>query len=206
MDLRNLLSRWRFNPVGSASDFAGVAGTTNPTPAFAVSVQLSPAVDRSPAKYVAAKPACAVQGLCPPDHEMTSLGEVFAGVANDLSLPPGIGFQVVVQGRERELRPGLRQEVYCIGREAIINAYRHSRARRIEAEIEYRSTGLRIAVRDDGCGIDPQELQWGRNGHWGLSGMRDRAERIGAQLRLWSKVAIGTEVELHVPTRVAFEQ
>lgn len=86
------------------------------------------------------------------------------------------------------------------------NACRHSQATEIEIEVEYHPTELRIAVRDNGCGIDPQELQWGRDGHWGLQGMRERAERIGARLRLSSKVALGTEIELRVPGRVAFQQ
>jgi signal transduction histidine kinase len=148
----------------------------------------------------------AVEGLRSPTEHIGSLGEAFAGIRTDLGLPSSVGFRVVVQGKERGLRAGLRDEVYRIGREAIVNAYRHSRARDIETEVEFRSTELRIAVRDNGCGIDPHELQWGRKGHWGLQGMRERAERIGARLRLWSRVALGTEVELCVPGRVAFEQ
>jgi signal transduction histidine kinase len=147
----------------------------------------------------------AVEGLRSPTEHIASLGEAFAGVRADLGLPSAIGFRVVVHGKERGLRAGLSDEVYRIGREAIINAYRHSRAKDIETEVEFRPSELRIAVRDNGCGINPQELQWGRNGHWGLQGMRERAERIGAQLRLWSRVALGTEVELYVPGQVAFE-
>jgi signal transduction histidine kinase len=146
-------------------------------------------------------------GVCAvPDEPMTSLSKAFAGVPNILGFPSGVGFRVVVHGWERELQAGLRDEVYRIGREAIVNACRHSRATEIETAVEYRLTELRIAVRDNGCGIDPQQLQWGRNGRWGLQGMRERAERIGARLRLWSRVALGTEVELCVPGRVAFEQ
>jgi signal transduction histidine kinase len=148
----------------------------------------------------------AVEGLRSPTEHNASLGDAFAGVRTDLGLTSSIGFRVVVHGKERGLRAGLSDEVYRIGREAIINAYRHSGAKDIETEVEFRPSGLRIAVRDNGCGINPQELQWGRNGHWGLQGMRERAERIGAQLRLWSKVALGTEVELCVPGQVAFEQ
>ena len=148
----------------------------------------------------------AVEGLRSPTEHIASLGEAFAGVRTDLGLPSAIGFRVVVHGKERGLRAGLSDEVYRIGREAIINAYRHSDAKDIEAEVEFRPSELRIAVRDNGCGINLQELQWGRNGHWGLQGMRERAERIGAQLRLWSRVALGTEVELCVPGQVAFEQ
>jgi signal transduction histidine kinase len=148
----------------------------------------------------------AVEGLRSPTEHIASLGDAFAGVRTDLGLPSGIGFRVVVHGKERGLRAGLSDEVYRIGREAIINAYRHSGAKDIETEVEFRPSELRIAVRDNGCGINPQNLQWGRDGHWGLQGMRERAERIGAQLRLWSKVALGTEVELCVPGQVAFEQ
>jgi signal transduction histidine kinase len=188
---------------------------------LAVSMQLHAAVDHLPADSTA-KPRfsdvlqlmdrvleqgrCAVQGLRSPSERIGSLGEAFARVPNDLGFPSGVGFRVVVLGSVKELRAGVRDEVYRIGCEAIINACRHSRARDIEMEVEYRPTELRVAVRDNGCGIGPQDLKWGRNGHWGLQGMRERAERIGARLRLWSRVALGTEVELRVPGRVAFKQ
>ncbi len=187
---------------------------------FAASLHLSAAAERLPADSPA-KPQLddvrrlvdrtleegrrAVQGLRSPGRPMGSLGEAFAGVPNDLGLQPSVAFQVVVHGRERQLRAGLFEEVYRIGREAILNAYRHSKAEHIEAEIEYGSKELRIAVRDNGCGIDHHHLHWNWHGRWGLRGMRERAERIGARLRLLSKTALGTEVELRVPGRVAFE-
>jgi signal transduction histidine kinase len=122
-----------------------------------------------------------------------------------LGIPSAADFRVLVVGTERKLKAGLRDEVYSIGREAILNACRHSQATDIETEIEFRPAELRIVVRDNGCGIDPQDLQQGRIGHWGLQGMRERAERIGARLRFWSRVALGTEIELCVPGRAAFE-
>jgi signal transduction histidine kinase len=146
-----------------------------------------------------------LEGLRSRNDHGASLGEAFARVPSDLGFPSPAGFRVVVLGREKELRVGLLEEVYRIGREAIVNACRHSRAKEIEAEVEYRPTELRIAVRDNGCGMGPQELEGGRRGHWGLDGMRERADRIGAQLRLWSRVALGTEVELCVPGWIAFE-
>jgi signal transduction histidine kinase len=145
----------------------------------------------------------AVQGLRSPQGNSPTLGHDLAGVPNALGLPSTVGFRVVVEGEQRKLKAGLRNELYRIGREAIFNAYRHSRAKHIEAEIEYRTAQLRIAVRDNGCGIDPQSLE--RDGHWGLRGMRERAERIGARLRVLSRAALGTEIELCVPGRVAFE-
>ena len=188
---------------------------------FAVSMQLHSAVDYLPADYAAKagfsnalqamdrvleEGRRAVQGLRSSQERFPSLGQALAAVPNDLGFPSTVGFRVIVEGRQRALKALLRDEVYRIGREAIVNAYRHSRAEDIETEIEYRPTELRIAVRDNGCGIDPQKLQWGRKGHWGLQGMRERAERIGARLRILSKIALGTEVELRVPSRVAFEQ
>jgi len=63
--------------------------------------------------------------------------------------------------------------------------FRHAAAGSIEIQVEYTAAHLRVAVRDDGRGIDPHVLQGGRDGHWGLPGMRERAERIGAKLKLW---------------------
>jgi signal transduction histidine kinase len=60
-------------------------------------------------------------------------------------------------------------------------------------------------VKDNGKGIDPQILKQGsRRGHWGLPGMRERAEAIGAELDVWSSPANGTEVSLRVPAAVAY--
>ena len=189
---------------------------------IAVSMQLHSAVDQLPAGCAMVEPRfnhilqlldrvveegrCTVQGLRSPDDSNLPIGEALASVPGDLGLSPTSSFRVIVHGRERGLRAGLRDDVYRIGREAIINACRHSQATEIETEIEYQASELRIAVRDNGRGIDSQTLQWGRNGHWGLQGMRERADRIGARLRLWSKAALGTEVELRVPGRVAFER
>ena len=99
----------------------------------------------------------------------------------------------------------LCDDVYRIVREAIVNAYRHSGAKDIETEIEYRPSDLRFTVRDNGCGIDPHNLQWGKNGHWGLQGMRERADRIGGRLRVLSRSELGTEIELRVPGQIAYE-
>ena len=101
--------------------------------------------------------------------------------------------------------PILHDEVYLIGREALVNAFRHSHGENIEVEVDYAPKHLRILVRDDGCGIDPQVLRSGRDGHWGLTNMRERAERIGARLDVRSSAAAGTEVELSIPSQVAFQ-
>jgi len=114
-------------------------------------------------------------------------------------------FSVEVEGMPKELQPILRDELYRIAGEAVRNAFRHARARQIEVEIRYDARQLRVRVRDDGIGINAGVLNHeGRPGHWGLKGMRERAKIIGAQLELWSESGAGTEVQLTVPSLVAY--
>jgi signal transduction histidine kinase/ligand-binding sensor domain-containing protein len=145
----------------------------------------------------------AVRGLRSGHDDSYDLGQAFSRVAQELVIQ-GVDFRVVMEGLPRALHPVIRDEVYRIGRESLVNAFRHSHASKIEVEVDYSASNLRILVRDNGCGIDPQVLRAGRDGHWGLPGMRERAEKVGAKLRVWSRVSAGTEVELTVPGHVAF--
>ncbi len=114
--------------------------------------------------------------------------------------------RVIVEGTRRAKQAMIREEIYRIARELLRNAYRHAHARSIEAELRYDDAFVLI-VRDDGKGIDPQVLQdRGRAGHWGLRGLYERAEGIGARLDVWSEAGAGTEVRLTVPGAVAYEK
>jgi len=131
------------------------------------------------------------------EHALKALGEERA--SNQAS------FRVVLEGRPRELAPLLRDEAYRIAREAFRNAEQHSNARHIEAEIEYGDATFSLRVRDDGEGIDRDVLARGRRaGHWGLQGMRERAEQLGGQLNVWSEHRAGTEVEFVIPAAIAY--
>jgi signal transduction histidine kinase/ligand-binding sensor domain-containing protein len=118
--------------------------------------------------------------------------------------PSSMNFRVVVQGQYRSLNKLARDEIYRIGREALLNSFRHSQASNVELNIEYNPSNLRLIIRDDGCGIDAKLLRLGRDGHWGLIGMRERATRIDGQLNVRSSNRGGTEVELTIPGKVAF--
>jgi signal transduction histidine kinase len=146
----------------------------------------------------------AVRGLRSPGGSSGDLEQAFSRIPRELAISQTINFRVIVEGQARALHPVIRDEVYRIGREALANAFRHSQASNIELDLEYADSQLRLLVRDNGKGIDPQVLRTGREGHWGLSGMRERAERIGAKLKVWSRAAGGTEVELAVPSQIAF--
>src|SRR6516162_7417499 len=145
-----------------------------------------------------------IEGLRSTDSRPWDLVLALSGVQQELGVPSDIDFRVSVEGRERPLRPAIRQEIYRIGKEALVNAFCHSGAKRVDCELEYTDSELHMRVRDNGCGIDPQVLDAGREGHWGLSGMRERATRIGAVLKISSSAAAGTQVQLSIPSRVAF--
>ncbi len=132
---------------------------------------------------------------------ISTLGEELA--ADSTNHRPA--FRVAVEGESRNLHPILRDETYKIAAEALRNAFRHSRARQIEAEIRYDTEQFRLRVRDDGKGVDPAILSsQGSEGHYGLPGMRERATLIGGKLVVWSEVDAGTEVELRVPASKAY--
>ena len=133
---------------------------------------------------------------------MTALGEELAGARDGKKA--SATFHVSIEGRPRDLHPILRDDIYRIAREALRNAFCHAQANKIEAEITYAQRLLRLRIRDDGKGLDPKLLDAGRDGHWGLPGMRERAQQIGAQLDMWSEVGAGTEVELRIPGSIAY--
>jgi signal transduction histidine kinase len=105
------------------------------------------------------------------------------------------------------LHPIVREEGFLIAREALGNAFRHAKARDIEAEVTYGKRALQVRVRDDGLGISSTVLQaGGRPGHFGLLGMRERAKKLGGHLDVWSKPGAGTEIDLRVPARIAYRK
>jgi ligand-binding sensor domain-containing protein len=134
------------------------------------------------------------------------LAQALRGVADELEGEGSPTFRLVVEGAVRDLHPILRDEVYRIAREALRNAFNHSRAQRIEAEITYGERLLRLRIRDDGDGIPPAILEAGRQGHYGLGGIRERARKIGAKLDIWSGVGTGTEIDLSIPGSIAYSK
>jgi signal transduction histidine kinase/ligand-binding sensor domain-containing protein len=135
-----------------------------------------------------------------PDDLISSLSQI----PRELGKQPA-SFRVVVEGVPLPLRPTIRDEVYRIGREALMNAFQHSGARNIDLHLEYGTNQFRIVIYDNGCGIDPQLLESGRYAQRGLRTMRERTERIGGKLRILSRTGGGTEIELRIPRDIAFE-
>jgi len=138
-----------------------------------------------------------------PPHALTealrAAGEELAGDR------PGTAFRVSVHGTARELHTLAYEEAYWIGREALLNSFYHAGARNVRAALHYGSTELQLQVVDDGRGIDVRILDdGGIPGHWGLRGMQERAEKIGAQLRIASRRTGGTAVTVKIPAAAAY--
>jgi len=111
-------------------------------------------------------------------------------------------FSLSVRGIPQKLDPLISDEIYQIGREALANAFLHASATRIEIELTYSRREFQLRIADDGCGIDPSILDAGGcPGHWGLSGMRERAAKIHVSPEIRSPGGVGTEIALSVPKR-----
>jgi signal transduction histidine kinase len=148
----------------------------------------------------------AVQGLRSASSDTRDLERALLQVRKECIGENEPEFKVVVEGSLRPLHPLIRDEVYRVGREALVNAFRHSNANRIEVELEYGAKEFRMLVRDDGIGIDSKIVDQGRDGHWGLSGMRERTNEIGGKIKVLSRPGAGTEVALSIPADIAFER
>jgi signal transduction histidine kinase len=128
----------------------------------------------------------AIQDLRPHELSQGDLGQLLQKAGEELAALRPAGhelprFRVLVEGESRELSPEAHEEIYQIARE------------------------LRLRLHDDGMGIDPKVLaESKRPGHWGLPGVRERAQRVGARLAFWSQGGGGTEVELIVPAAAAY--
>jgi signal transduction histidine kinase/ligand-binding sensor domain-containing protein len=146
-----------------------------------------------------------VRGLRSVHQDLPNLQQAFSHIVNEFPDAGDARFRVFAEGTTRALHPLVQDEVYRIGREAIVNAFRHATAHSIEVTLEYREIRFRLLVRDDGRGLEPEVLRIGREGHFGMAGMRERAERIGGQLRVLSRPNSGTHVELTIPGKSAYQ-
>jgi signal transduction histidine kinase len=163
---------------------------------------LENAVDR--ASQAIAEGRDAIGGLRMSTVEKNDLSAAIKTIAEELARAQdnqsSTPFQVLVEGTPRELHAILRDEVYRLATEALRNAFRHAAAKNVEVEIRYDEKYFRLRVRDDGKGIDPEIVRGdGRERHYGLHGMRERAKLVGGKLTIWTELDSGTEIELTIP-------
>ncbi len=148
-----------------------------------------------------------VQDLRTSENAFLDLPQSLAAVGEELARDSPTRFRTLVEGQARALKPSVKEVAYRTGREALVNAFRHAQAGAIELHVIYGEADYRIRIRDDGKGIDVSAPGAGsRPGHWGLPGMRERAQAVGAKFEIWSRPGAGTEIELILPAIVAYEQ
>lgn len=137
--------------------------------------------------------------------EYTELMQSLLAVGENLASLYQTAFHIRSEGKTLPILPSAFDEILDIVREGIRNAFLHAQANRIDVLVAYETRQLRIVVEDDGSGIDPKALRKAAaRGHWGVIGMRERADKLGAKLELKHRIPHGTELTLMVPCRVAF--
>jgi signal transduction histidine kinase len=133
------------------------------------------------------------------------LREAIAAFGQTLFVGQTVRFEVVETGAVRELRESVDDDVRQICREAVTNALQHAAASSIRVRIIHDPAFFELTVVDDGRGIDGSVLSAGsKPGHWGLPGMRERAERIGGVIVIISYPDCGTTVELRLDAARAY--
>jgi signal transduction histidine kinase/ligand-binding sensor domain-containing protein len=138
-------------------------------------------------------------------HQIDWLDNAFAAIVQRLQAHHSARFEVKVTGPACAMASPAKEEIFSIGREALFNAFRHACASHITVELDYTPGQFTLCVRDDGVGIEDAYADGGvRSGHWGLSGMRERADLLQASLTLERLPAGGTNVRLQVPARYAY--
>src|SRR5258707_12833773 len=106
----------------------------------------------------------AIQGLRSSGTQASDLVVALSSIQQELEVRSDIDFRVVVAGRQQPLEPLIQHEIYRIGREALVNAFCHSQAKRIEFELEYADHELGMRISATGCGSGPLAAQYGAAG------------------------------------------
>jgi signal transduction histidine kinase/ligand-binding sensor domain-containing protein len=135
--------------------------------------------------------------------ETNDLAEAFQRSMEECRINSSMAASFSVVGEVAEMHPVVRDEVYRIGCEAIRNASVHSHATHLQVELVY-AEDLILRVRDNGVGIDAAIVDKGRQGHFGLQGMRERARRIMARFTVDTSTLSGTEIKLVVPGGIVY--
>ena len=134
-----------------------------------------------------------------PALENNDLPTALAETARRLTHETAIQAQVEVNGTFRPLAQTVEDNLLRIGQEAINNAVKHALAQRIFVNLVFGTRRVQLIIRDDGRGFDNHGARNEKPGHFGLIGMRERAEQIGGTLSIQSTNGSGTEIVADVP-------
>jgi len=131
-----------------------------------------------------------------PEHLGTALEENIAQLTESTGIVP----KLIVSGTPRVLDPEVERNLLRVAYEAVTNAVRHAAPRTIEVEVRFDPDALSLRVRDDGRGFDPHAgLDQSGGNHFGLVGISERAQALGGEMRLVSRLGEGTEILCRLP-------
>ena len=137
--------------------------------------------------------------------EVNDLAEAFERALEECRIHSSMEVSLQISGQVHEVHPIVRDEVYRIGYEAIRNACVHSQATQLRVELSY-GHDLSLRISDNGAGIDPDTVNRGKSGHFGLQGMRERAARIMGKLSIESSPGSGAVIALTVPGGIIYRK
>ena len=142
-----------------------------------------------------------IRALRPIYLEDLGLVPALESLARDTGEALGIPVDFNVTGAERRLKPEVEVALYRMAQEALNNVARHAQATRAWVRLAFAPEHVTLTLRDDGQGFALPEspADFAPQGHFGLLGLHERAELIGAQLELRSTPGGGTTVEVHLP-------
>jgi signal transduction histidine kinase len=185
-----------------------------------ISLQIEVTDELLPAHYPAKQPLARAVSLCKSalDAGRRALNDLrnaplsaadllksFSDLANEQTNHARTEIDVIVEGRERPLNALTSNDVLQVGRQAIANAFQHARARNIHVLLSYGEEFFRLRIEDNGSGIDERKMNLQSPGHYGMVGMKERAERLGGTISVRSRQGEGTEVDLSVPGSVLYQ-
>jgi signal transduction histidine kinase/ligand-binding sensor domain-containing protein len=186
-----------------------------------ISLQIEVADELLPAELAARQPLARALDLCKStlqagrralndlrtaSLDAADLVQSFALLAHAIPQGAAPKVDVMVEGRERPLNAVTGHDVLQVGRQAVANAIQHAHARRIHVLLSYGEREFRLRVQDNGQGMSEQSLHARRPGHYGVAGMKERAERVGGNLSIRSREGEGTEVNLTVPAQFVYHE
>lgn len=163
------------------------------SPASSARKTLASAIERGERVLVEGRDQ--IQGIRSDPKTKVGLAMLLARLGEEMHVAVP-GFSVAIEGEERSIREDVFEATYGVGREAIVNAFRHAHAGSIDVQLTYGDDAFTLSVRDDGMGFAAGHGSSSPDRHWGLTGMKERADGVGGTLEVWSRPGAGTEIQL----------
>jgi signal transduction histidine kinase len=139
------------------------------------------------------------------DSKDSDLIATLTRMANARTTNEAPSMEIISRGAPRPLTDDVYQQLVDITQEAVRNAIQHANCQRVRVTVAYQLHSISLAITDDGCGITPTLLLSDTlAGHYGILGMQERAQQLGAAFSLGPDGISGTRVSVHVPAEVAF--